>query len=83
MATRAIEPDAPTRRPPGVGSVFFLLPPGHALLRGDLEVSRLGEAYGSRAAPARGGGQTLTAICDVHGLDGAVGVLDGWLDSYD
>jgi hypothetical protein len=30
---------------------------------------------------AVGGGQALIAICDVHGLDDAVGVLDTWLNA--
>jgi hypothetical protein len=32
---------------------------------------------------AVGGGQALVAVCSAHGLDDAVGVLDGWLDSHD
>jgi hypothetical protein len=30
---------------------------------------------------AVGGGQALIAICDGHGLDDAVGVLDAWLNT--
>jgi len=30
---------------------------------------------------AVGGGQALIAICDVHGLDDVVGVLDSWLNA--
>jgi hypothetical protein len=30
---------------------------------------------------ATGGGQALIAICDSHGLDDAVGVLDTWLNA--
>jgi hypothetical protein len=32
---------------------------------------------------ARCVGQALVAVCSAHGLDDAVGVLDGWLDSHD
>jgi hypothetical protein len=32
---------------------------------------------------AVGGGRALVAVCSAHGLDDAVGVLDGWLDSHD
>jgi hypothetical protein len=36
------------------------------------------------AAPgAVAGGQALVAICDAHGLDDAVRVLDTWLDAHD
>jgi hypothetical protein len=31
---------------------------------------------------ARGGGQALIAICDGHGLDDVVSVLDAWLDGH-
>jgi hypothetical protein len=31
---------------------------------------------------AVGGGQALIAICDGHGLDDAVSVLDAWLDGH-
>jgi hypothetical protein len=34
-------------------------------------------------AGALAGGQALVAICDAHGLDDAVGVLDGWLSARD
>jgi hypothetical protein len=30
-----------------------------------------------------GGSQALVAICDVHGLDDVVGVLDAWLEAHD
>ena len=30
---------------------------------------------------AVGGGQALVAVCDVHGLDDVVGVLNAWLDA--
>jgi hypothetical protein len=32
---------------------------------------------------AGGGGHALVAVCDVHGLDDVIRVLDGWLDSHD
>jgi hypothetical protein len=37
-------------------------------------------AIGPGAVP---GGQTLVAICDAHGLDDAVIVLDAWLSVRD
>jgi hypothetical protein len=39
------------------------------------------QALGGPGAGA--GGQALTAICGVHGLDDAAGVLDAWLDGRD
>lgn len=39
-------------------------------------------ALGAMAGPGPvAGGQALVAICDVHGLDDAVGILDAWLDA--
>jgi hypothetical protein len=32
---------------------------------------------------AAGGGQALVTVCSAHGLDDAVGVLDGWLGTHD
>jgi hypothetical protein len=34
-------------------------------------------------AGAYAGGQALTSICGVHGIDDAAGVLDAWLDARD
>jgi hypothetical protein len=39
------------------------------------------EALGGQGAV--GGGQALVAICNVHGLDDVVGVLDAWLEVHD
>jgi hypothetical protein len=39
------------------------------------------EALGGQGAV--GGGQALVAICEVHGLDDVVGVLDAWLEAHD
>jgi hypothetical protein len=64
-------------------------PRWHALLCAEARLT-LPEAQLALAAlqalagpSAVGGGQALVAVCSAHGLDDAVGVLDGWLDSHD
>jgi hypothetical protein len=43
----------------------------------------LSALHALRGCGAVGGGQALVAICDSHGLDDAVGVLDTWLNARD
>jgi hypothetical protein len=49
------------------------------LAEAQLSVSALDALAGAPGALA--GGQALAAICDAHGLDDVVGVLDPWLDA--
>ncbi len=46
----------------------------------DLAVAALAALPGPGAIA---GGQALVGICDTHGLDDAVGVLDSWLSARD
>ncbi len=45
-----------------------------------LSLAALGALGGPGAAA---GGRALAAICGVHGLDDAAGVLDAWLEAHD
>jgi hypothetical protein len=45
-----------------------------------LAVAALDALAGPRAVA---GGQALVALCEAHGLDDVVGVLDGWLSARD